>query len=51
MNFPNESQPETTSQNQPPKWDTLSQSGPKRKLHPIPDKNSGTYFPQTKKAT
>lgn len=31
------------------KWDALSQQALKRKLHPIPDKNSGTRFPDAKK--
>ncbi|EBA39112.1 hypothetical protein COLAER_01726 [Collinsella aerofaciens ATCC 25986] len=36
MNFPNESQPETTSQNQPPKWDALSQRA-----------STGKYIPES----
>ena len=45
MNFPNESQPETTSQNQPPKWDALSQRVLNGKIHPGIQLNSGTHFP------
>mgnify|MGYP000130278402 CR=1 FL=1 len=33
------------------KWDALSQQALKRKLRPIPKADSGTHFPQTKKAT
>ena len=32
-------------------WDAVSQRGRKRKVHPTPDVNSGTRFPDTKKAT
>ena len=31
------------------KWDALSQQALKRKLHPIPDVNSGTRFPDAKR--
>ena len=33
------------------KWDALSQQALKRKLRPIPKADSGTHFPNTKKAT
>ena len=33
------------------KWDALSQQALKRKLRPIPKADSGTYFPNIKKAT
>ena len=33
------------------KWDALSQQALKRKLRPIPKADSGTRFPDTKKAT
>ena len=42
---------ESASQNLPLEWDAVSQRSHKRKLHPIPDVNSGTRFPDAKKAT
>ena len=42
---------ETATRNLRSEWDGVSQRGRKRKLHPIPDKNSGTRFPDAKKAT
>lgn len=42
---------ESASQNLPFEWDAVSQRSHKRKLHPIPDVNSGTRFPDAKKAT
>ena len=42
---------ESASQNLPLEWDAVSQRGRKRKLHPVPDANSGTRFPDAKKAT
>lgn len=42
---------ETMAHNLSPEWDAVSQRGRKRKLHPIPDVNSGTRFPDAKKAT
>lgn len=42
---------ESASQNLLLEWDAVSQRGCKRKLHPVPDVNSGTRFPDTKKAT
>ena len=42
---------ESASQNLPLEWDAASQRSHKRKLHPIPDVNSGTRFPDAKKAT
>ena len=40
---------ENAPQNLPLEWDTVSQRGRKRKLHPNPDVNSGTRFPDAKK--
>lgn len=40
---------ESASQNLPLEWDAVSQRSHKRKLHPIPDVNSGTRFPDAKK--
>ena len=42
---------ENATRNSRPEWDAVSQRGRKRKLHPTPDVNSGTRFPDTKKAT
>ena len=42
---------ESVSRNQGLEWDAVSQRGRKGKLHPIPDVNSGTRFPDAKKAT
>ena len=40
---------ESASQNLLLEWDAVSQRGRKRKLHPVPDVNSGTRFPDTKR--
>ena len=40
---------ESASQNLPLEWDGVSQRGRKRKLHPAPDVNSGTRFPDAKR--
>lgn len=42
---------ETMTHNLSPEWDGVSQRSYKRKLHPTPDVNSGTRFPDAKKAT
>lgn len=42
---------ETMTHNLSPEWDAVSQRGRKRKVHPTPDVNSGTRFPDAKKAT
>ena len=40
---------ENTTRNLQSEWDAVSQRSHKRKLHPIPDVNSGTRFPDAKK--
>ena len=40
---------ENATRNLRSEWDAVSQRGRKRKLHPIPDVNSGTRFPDAKK--
>ena len=42
---------ENATRNLQSEWDAVSQRGRKRKLHPTPDVNSGTRFPDAKKAT
>ena len=42
---------ENATRNLQSEWDAVSQRGRKRKLHPVPDVNSGTRFPDAKKAT
>ena len=42
---------ENATRNLQSEWDTVSQRGRKRKLHPIPDVNSGIRLPDAKKAT
>lgn len=42
---------ENATRNLQLEWDAVSQRGRKWKPHPIPDMNSGTHFPNTKKAT
>ena len=40
---------ENATRNLQSEWDAVSQRGRKRKLHPTPDVNSGTRFPDAKK--
>ena len=40
---------ENATRNLRSEWDAVSQRSHKRKLHPIPDANSGTRFPDAKK--
>lgn len=42
---------ENATRNLQSEWDAVSQRGRNRKLHPTPDVNSGTRFPDAKKAT
>lgn len=42
---------ENATRNLQSEWDAVSQRGRKRKPHPTPNVNSGTRFPDTKKAT
>lgn len=41
--------PENAPQNLPLEWDAVSQRSHKRKLHPTPDMDSGTRFPDAKR--
>ena len=40
---------ENATRNLQSEWDAVSQRGRKRKLHPIPDMDSGTRFPDAKR--